>query len=170
VGRLTHYRLNNEARLVHQNKSPSITAQQFIKKWKPVALTERATAQSHFNDLCALLGHEDPVKADPNGDWFTFEKGVTKTGGGEGFADVWKRNHFAWEYKKRKRNLDDALAQLVRYTSALENPPIQVACDTNRFLIRTAWTNSVPKTFELELEDLVDPAKFDKLPGLSCTT
>jgi hypothetical protein len=61
-----------------------MTPQQFIAKWKPVALTERATAQSHFLDLCALLGHDDPVTADPIGEWFTFEKGVTKTGGGDG--------------------------------------------------------------------------------------
>jgi type II restriction/modification system DNA methylase subunit YeeA len=140
-----------------------MTPQDFIKKWRPVALTERATAQSHFNDLCALLGHDDPVKADPTGEWFTFEKGVTKTGGGDGFADVWKREHFAWEYKKRKRNLDDALAQLVRYASALENPPLQVACDTDRILIRTAWTNAVPKRYEIELEGLADPKNLDLL-------
>jgi hypothetical protein len=69
-----------------------MTPQQFIKKWKPVALTERATAQSHFLDLCALLNHDDPVQADPTGEWFTFEKGVPKTGGGDGFADVWKKS------------------------------------------------------------------------------
>ncbi|MBR0985186.1 class I SAM-dependent DNA methyltransferase [Bradyrhizobium liaoningense] len=140
-----------------------MTPNDFIKKWKHVALTERAAAQSHFLDLCSLLGHEDPVSADPNGDWFTFEKGVTKTGGGSGFADVWKRNYFAWEYKKRKKNLDDAVAQLVRYASALENPPLQVACDTNRIVIRTAWTNTVPKTYELALEQLADPTKLDIL-------
>ena len=134
-----------------------MTPQQFIRKWKPVALTERATAQSHFIDLCALVGHDDPVAADPTGESFTFEKGVTKTGGGDGFADVWKRGFFAWEYKKKKRNLDDALAQLVRYAAALENPPLQVACDTDRFLIRTAWTNAVPKQYEFALDDLVDP-------------
>jgi hypothetical protein len=110
-----------------------------------------------------LLGHDDPITADPAGEWFTFEKGVTKTGGGEGFADVWMRNHFAWEYKKRKRNLDDALDQLVRYAAALENPPLQIACDTDRFLIRTAWTNAVPKTYELTLEDLAEPTKLDIL-------
>src|SRR5258708_8894443 len=120
-----------------------MTPQQFIAKWKPVALTDCATAQSHFLDLCALLGHDDPVAADPIGEWFTFEKGVAKTGGGDGFADVWKKGFFAWEYKKKKRNLDDALGQLVRYAAALENPPLQVACDTDRFLIRTAWTNAV---------------------------
>src|SRR5712692_5472284 len=140
-----------------------MTPQQFIAKWKPVALTERATAQSHFLDLCALLGHDDPVSADPVGEWFTFEKGVTKTGGGEGFADVWKKSFFAWEYKKKKRNLDDALGQLVRYAAALENPPLQVACDTDRFAIRTAWTNAVPKTYELTLDDLADPRRLDIL-------
>jgi type II restriction/modification system DNA methylase subunit YeeA len=140
-----------------------MTPQQFIAKWKPVALTERATAQTHFLDLCALLGHEDPVSADPAGEWFTFEKGVVKTGGGDGFADVWKKGCFAWEYKKKKRNLDDALAQLVRYAAALENPPLQVACDTDRFLIRTAWTNTVPKTIELTLDDLADPRHLDVL-------
>ena len=140
-----------------------MTPLEFIRKWKPVALTERATAQTHFIDLCALLGHEDPVTADPKGDWFAFEKGVTKSGGGDGFADVWKRNYFAWEYKKKKANLDQALAQLVRYASALENPPLQVACDTDRFVIQTAWTNAVPKRYEIELEELVDPAKLDIL-------
>ncbi|HEU5274255.1 MAG TPA: type IIL restriction-modification enzyme MmeI, partial [Xanthobacteraceae bacterium] len=140
-----------------------MTPLEFIRKWKPVALTERAAAQSHFLDLCKVLGHDDPVKSDPTGEWFTFEKGVTKTGGGEGFADVWKRGCFAWEYKKKKRNLDDALGQLVRYAAALENPPLQVACDTDRFLIRTAWTNAVPKTYELTLDDLADPQKLDVL-------
>ena len=33
------------------------------------------------------------------GDWFTFEKGATKTTGGEGWADVWRKGCFGWEYK-----------------------------------------------------------------------
>ena len=140
-----------------------MTPAEFIDKWKAVALTERASAHSHFLDLCRVLGHEDPIKADPSGEWFTFEKGVTKSGGGNGFADVWKRNHFAWEYKKRRRNLDEALTQLVRYAAALENPPLQVACDTDHILIRTAWTNAVPRTYHLSLEDLADPRKLDIL-------
>ena len=140
-----------------------MTPQQFIAKWKPVALTERATAQTHFIDLCALVDHPDPVSADPTGQSFTFEKGVPKTGGGDGFADVWKKGFFAWEYKKKKRNLDDALTQLVRYAAALENPPLQVACDTDRFLVRTAWTNAVPKTYEFSLDELAEPKNLDIL-------
>lgn len=140
-----------------------MTPTEFIKKWKPVALTERAAAQSHFLDLCQLFEHDDPVKADPTGEWFAFEKGVTKTGGGEGFADVWKRSYFAWEYKKKKRDLNAALDQLVRYAAALENPPLQVVCDTDRFIIRTAWTNTVPKVYEIELDELAIPEKRDIL-------
>ena len=52
---------------------------------------------------------------------------------------------------------------MVRYAAALENPPLQVACDTDRFVIRTAWTNAVPKTYELSLDDLADPHKLDIL-------
>jgi type II restriction/modification system DNA methylase subunit YeeA len=140
-----------------------MTPAEFIKKWKPVALTERAAAHTHFLDLCKLFEHEDPVSADPTGEWFTFEKGATKTGGGEGFADVWKKNFFAWEYKKKKRDLNAAMDQLVRYAAALENPPLQVVCDTERFIVRTAWTNAVPKQYEIELDDLALPEKREIL-------
>ena len=121
-----------------------MTPQEFIRKWKPVALTERATAHTHFNDLCCLFEHPTPIEDDPVGDHFTFEKGAPKTGGGEGWADVWKKGYFAWEYKKKKRDLDKALEQLTRYAAALENPPLHVACDTHIFRIETRWTNEVP--------------------------
>ena len=58
-----------------------ITALQFIQKWKPSKLKERAAAQEHFIDLCHLLGHDTPAKADPEGEWFTFEYGAQKTTG-----------------------------------------------------------------------------------------
>jgi type II restriction/modification system DNA methylase subunit YeeA len=134
-----------------------MTPQEFIHKWKPVALTERATAQEHFLDLCRLLDHPTPAEDDPAGDYFTFEKGVSKTGGGDGFADVWKKGFFAWEYKKKKRDLDKALEQLTRYAAALENPPLHVVCDTHLFRVETRWTNEVPAKYEFELDDLADP-------------
>ena len=56
-----------------------------------------------------LFEHPTPAEDDPVGDHFTFEKGVPKTGGGDGFADVWKKGFFAWEYKKKKHDLDKAL-------------------------------------------------------------
>ena len=134
-----------------------MTPREFINKWKPVALNERQTAQLHFKDLCLLVGHPDPIEDDPTGERYSFEKGAPKTGGGEGFADVWKKGYFAWEYKKKKRDLDAALLQLVQYAAALENPPLQVVCDTNRFKIVTAWTNEVSKTYSFDLDDLDAP-------------
>ena len=65
--------------------------QQFIDKWKAAELKERAACQEHFIDLCAVLNEPTPAAADPTGEWYTFEKGVGKEGGGKGFADVWRR-------------------------------------------------------------------------------
>ena len=77
-------------------------------KWRGVTTGERASAQSHFLDLCAMLGEPGPTQADPTGSWYAFEKGAEKLAGGEGFADVWKRGFFAWEYKGKGRDLKAA--------------------------------------------------------------
>ena len=103
-----------------------MTPQEFVHKWRRVRLKERSASQAHFIDLCRLLGRCRPHTADPPGDWYTFEKGAGKAGGGEGFADVWKRGYFAWEYKGKHANLDAAYQQLLQYREALENPPLLV--------------------------------------------
>jgi hypothetical protein len=74
-----------------------VTPQQFIAKWQRVNLTERSASQQHFLDLCDLLSQPKPAEADPDGAWYTFERGVSKTDGGNRWADVWMRGHFAWE-------------------------------------------------------------------------
>src|SRR5690348_1190178 len=106
-----------------------MTPQEFAAKWRGVTLKERSSAQEHFIDLCRLMGNPTPAEADPDGTFFTFERGVEKTGGGHGFADVWYRGHFAWEYKTRDRGLADAYKQLLLYRDNLENPPLLVVCD-----------------------------------------
>ncbi|MDE0147837.1 MAG: class I SAM-dependent DNA methyltransferase, partial [Rhodospirillaceae bacterium] len=83
--------------------------------------------------------------------------------GGDGWADVWKRGCFAWEYKGRHANLDAAFNQLRQYALALENPPLLIVSDMARFRIRTAWTNSVSETREFALDDLADAAIRDML-------
>ena len=116
-------------------------------KWQAVELKERSAAQEHFLDLCRMLanlaGH-----ADPTGDFYCFERGATKASGGEGWADVWKRGHFGWEYKGKRKNLDAAFGQLQQYALALENPPLLVVCDLDHFVIRTNWTNTVSEKHE----------------------
>ncbi len=81
---------------------------------------------------------------------------MTKTGGGEGWADVWKRGCFAWEYKSPGKNLDTALKQLKLYASDLENPPLLIVSDMQQFRIHTNWTNMVQETQELALHELTD--------------
>jgi hypothetical protein len=87
-------------------------ASDFISTWRSVDLTERAAAQSHFCELCALLGEETPIEADRKGEWYAFEKGATKTTGGQGWADVWKRGYFGWEYTRLGRCLEARVFRL----------------------------------------------------------
>lgn len=140
-----------------------MTPGEFIAKWCASELKERSAAQEHFIDLCRLLGEPTPADADPKGDHYCFEKGARKDSGGDGWADVWKRGCFAWEYKGRHANLNDAFDQLRQYALALENPPLLIVSDMHRFRIRTNWTNSVSKAYEYELDDLVDGDVRDKL-------
>jgi hypothetical protein len=126
---------------------------QFIDKWGRADRTERQAAQEHFIDLCRVLGEPTPNEAaDPTA--YSFEKGASKIDGSPGFADVWKRGHFGWEYKKDRANLDRAYQQLQLYSVALEHPPLLVVSDTKRFRIYTNWTNTVQARHEFGLQDL----------------
>ena len=140
-----------------------MTPDEFIAKWQASELKESSAAQSHFNDLCRMLDEPTPIEADPTGESYCFERGAQKDSGGDGWADVWKRHHFAWEYKGPHANLDVAFRQLRQYALALENPPLLIVCDLHRFRIRTNWTNSVSRTHEFGLEDLRDAATRNKL-------
>jgi len=66
-----------------------MTPQEFIAKWKRANLSERSACQQHFLDLCDLLGQPKPAAADPDGAWYTFERGVQKTVGGKGRTHPW---------------------------------------------------------------------------------
>jgi type II restriction/modification system DNA methylase subunit YeeA len=153
-----------------------MTPAEFKKKWARYSGKETAASQEHFNDLCALLGHPTPATADPTGnESFCFQKRVVKdeelfalqevgriaeepNGYRErGFADVWKRGFFAWEYKGKKKNLDAAYQQLLRYRESLLNPPLLVVCDFDRYVIRTNFTGTVQETHEFKNANIDDP-------------
>ena len=136
---------------------------EFIAKWRAAELKESSAAQEHFIDLCRMLGEPTPAEADPTGGFYCFERGARKDTGAPGWADVWKRHCFAWEYKGRHADLDAAFNQLRQYALALENPPLLIVSDMARFRIRTNWTNSVSETHEFALDDLSDAANRDKL-------
>ena len=135
----------------------SISAKDFIARWRASKLTERSASQSHFNDLCEVLGEPKPTDVDPDGTWYTFERGAKKTGGGDGWADVWKKGHFAWEYKGKHKDLDAALRQLKLYADALDNPPLLIVSDMETIRIHTNFTNSVVDVRVINLNDLDMP-------------
>ncbi|MDE0150378.1 MAG: class I SAM-dependent DNA methyltransferase [Rhodospirillaceae bacterium] len=141
----------------------AMTPGAFIAKWRASELKERSASQEHFIDLCRLLAEPTPAEADPAGERYCFERGARKDTGGDGWADVWKRGCFAWEYKGRRADLDAAFNQLRQYALALENPPLLIVSDMARFRIRTNWTNSVSVTHEFALDDLADGATRDIL-------
>jgi len=139
----------------------TMTIQAFIAKWSRAELKERSAAQEHFLDLCAVFEHPTPAAADPTGASYCFERGAAKHGGGDGFADVWKRGFFGWEYKGKHKDLAAAYDQLLRYRDALENPPLLVLCDLDRIVVRTNFTGTVSAVHEIPLRALGDPRNIE---------
>jgi type II restriction/modification system DNA methylase subunit YeeA len=134
-----------------------VTPQEFAAKWKASELRESAGAQSHFNDLCALIHERTPAEADPKGEWFTFEKGAQKAQGGKGWADVWRKGRFGWEYKGKHKDLDAAYAQLLQYAPALDSPPLLIVSDMETIRIHTHFTNAVHQVHDITLDGLTGP-------------
>jgi type II restriction/modification system DNA methylase subunit YeeA len=143
-----------------------MTARDFIVKWKQVELKERSAAQEHFIDLCRLVGHPTPAELDPTGETFCFERGVSKHGGGDGFADVWKRGFFGWEYKGKHKDLNVAYNQLLLYRDALQSPPLLVLCDLDRIIIHTNFTNTASARHEIALAEIGEPRSLEILRAL----
>ena len=141
-----------------------MTPREFIEKWKDNPLKERASYQLHFIDLCALVGV--PTPSPSSHETYCFERGATRTGAGQGWADVWKQSHFAFEYKATRRNLGEALKQLMTYALALDNPPLLVVCDTNIIQIHTHFTNAPSEVHTLSLDDIASPDNLNKLRWL----
>lgn len=145
----------------------TMTARDFIAKWGPGGpaydLSERAGAQAHFIDLCRLLGVPEPDAADR----YCFEKGLTKTGSEasnvNGFADVWLKGVFAWEYKAPGKSLVGALKQLMMYALPLESPPLLVVSDRLRIEVHSHFTGTPSECHSFALDDLARPEVRQKL-------
>jgi len=153
---------------------------EFKKKWSRYQGKETSAYQGHFDDLCRLLGQKTPTEADPTGsDSFCYQKRVIKDAelfdlehpdSGDpterGFADVWKKGCFGWEYKGKKKNLDEAYKQLLRYREALLNPPLLVVCDFDRYIIRTNFNGTVQETYEFTNDQIDRPENLRILRAL----
>ena len=99
-----------------------MTPAAFIAKWRASESKERSGSQEHFIDLCRLLGEPTPAEADPSGARYCFERGARKDTGARGWADVWKRHCFAWEYKGKHADLDAAIRVAISAAGTTRRP------------------------------------------------
>jgi hypothetical protein len=102
-----------------------------------------------------MLDEQTPAEADPMGTAYCFDAGAEKTIGGDGFADVWKKDHFAWEYKGKHRDLTYAYAQLQQYAPSLSNPPLLIVSDMDMIVIHTNFTYAIDTVHTIGLSDLL---------------
>ncbi len=131
--------------------------QEFVNKWRNIDFKERSFYQEHFADICHLVGHPTTIEYGQQ-EVFSYEASADR-----GFADVWKRGYFAWEYKGERANLEAAYDQLLRYREALQNPPLLIVSDSQFIRIHTNFTNTIKREYELTLDDLLIPEKLDIL-------
>ena len=134
---------------------PTLSAADFAAKWRDNARRERASSQEHFIDLCRLLGVPTPNEGDPSGESYTFEAGAERTSTGrKGWADVWRRGCFGWEYKGAHADLAAAYRQLLDYREDLENPPALVVSDMDLIEVHTNFTSTRPDVHRVTLDIL----------------
>ncbi len=58
---------------------------------------------------------------------------------------MWRKGFFAFEYKGKHKDLTAAYSQLLLYREDLQNPPLLVVTDTDRFEVHTNFTGTVKK-------------------------
>jgi len=141
---------------------PTIIPQEFVAKWRDTTLKERAGSQEHFINLCHLVGHPTPAEADPTGQSFTFEVGATKQRGQQGWADMWKKGCFGWEYKGKHKDLAQAYQQLLQYRESLLNPPLLIVSDMEQIVVHTNFTNMAKQVTTISLDDLLEPQGLEQ--------
>src|SRR6266536_6195269 len=124
-----------------------MTPAEFKRKWARYSGKETAAYQEHFTDLFALA-ESNRVAEEPEAERE------------RGFADVWKKSCFAWEYKGKKKNLDAAYQRLLRYRESLLNPPLLVVCDFDRYIVRTNFNGTVQETHEFTNANIDDPLRL----------
>jgi len=143
--------------------APILTPDEFVRKWRDMALKERSASQSHFNDLCHMLGWPTPTDADKEGTFYAFERGAEKQGAGGGWADVWLSGYFGWEYKGPKINLVKAYDQLQLYRESLGNPPLLIVSDLSVIEVHSNFTNTPKRVERFSLDDLLKPERRELL-------
>ena len=91
---------------------PTLAPAAFAQKWRGVTDHREGRLPGALHRPVPDARPADSPRGRPTGEHYAFEKRVGKAGGGDGFADVWKRDFFAWEYKGPRKDLKAAYVQL----------------------------------------------------------
>lgn len=134
----------------------SLTARDFVLRWSRLQgkLNEVSTAQSHFKDICDLVGHPHPYDGMIDEQQYRFEKSADKPSGNKGRADVFLHDKFVWEYKAHHGDLGKAYQQAQMYAIALGNPPLIITSTTQEIHIYACFTGYPTEKTVLKLEAL----------------
>lgn len=137
-----------------------LTVQDFVENWRGTELSERASYQAHFMDLCRFVDYETPSGSgkDSHDNIFSFEYSLKKLEGTQGFADVYLQGHFAIEYKapNKYKDLRAAYDQLLQYREQLQNPPLLIVTDIQNWEIHTNWSNTEKRVYSFTHEDILN--------------
>lgn len=140
-----------------------MTPEQFVAKWSKIQQKETAVSQSHLNDICRLVDHATPLEYDAEGAVFSFETQTVKPGGQKGFADVYFKGKFIWEYKGPHKDLDKAYHQLQLYREDLQNPPLLIVSDIHTIIIHTNFNNYPTVRHTINFDDILKGDGLEKL-------
>ncbi len=133
---------------------PTITAQEFIARWRDAGFGERQGAQPFFIDLCGLVGHPTPAAyGDPEA--FTFEKWLPG-----GFADAYFEERFGWEFKGQDAQLDGAFDQLLRYQVHLKTPSLLIVSSFQTIRIQTNFPGMETTRYDVDIGELEQPEQL----------
>ncbi|MCH7736268.1 MAG: class I SAM-dependent DNA methyltransferase [Chloroflexi bacterium] len=133
-----------------------MTPHQFAIKWRASTHKEISAYVSHFEDLCRLIDHATPTDLDSTGGFFSYQKANLKESGQQGFADVWYKDRFGWEYVGKGGNLHEKYQQLLQYRDNLANPPLLVVCDFDTIEIHTNFNGTISRIYHISLDHLSD--------------
>ena len=137
--------------------TPTMTAQEFIQRWRNVGFGERQAAQTWFNDLLRVVGHPDPIEVGEP-ERFTFEKFVPG-----GFADAYLEGCFGWEFKGAEAQLPGAFDQLLRYQVYLRTPPLLVVSSFQMIRVQTNFRDKETVVHDIPIAELGDPEQLGRL-------
>src|ERR1700730_37549 len=140
-----------------------MSPEEFIARWRGTTRTRAVGRSGTFPRSVCTPRSTETGRLGSAWHRIYLEKSTRKIGDAAGFADVWKRHCFAWEYKGKQANLVKAYAQLKQYADAFENPPLLIVSDMQEIRVHTNFTNTIAQQHVIQLADLTSVEARDLL-------